>query len=128
MLTSPTVQFCSLIVSLVPVNPVVLAGLDITIVRGLKNAEVFEEEDVTFECKVSHDNATDVEWKLQDASLQSNEMNEISVEKGRVHTLKLRKVTQQDSGTVTFHIGPYTSTAQLKVKGNFLSITMLIYG
>ncbi|XP_066483103.1 obscurin isoform X3 [Tiliqua scincoides] len=91
-------------------------GLDITIIRGLKNAEVFEEEDVTFECKVSHDNAMDVEWKLQDASLQSNEMNEISIEKGRVHTLTLRKVTQQDSGTVTFRIGPYTSTAQLKVK------------
>ncbi|XP_015279814.1 PREDICTED: obscurin, partial [Gekko japonicus] len=91
-------------------------GLDITIIRGLKNAEVFEEEDATFECKVSHDNAKDVEWKLQEASLQSNEMNEISVEKGRVHTLRLRKVTQQDSGTVTFRVGPYTSTAQLTVK------------
>uniref|UniRef100_A0ACB8FVR8 Uncharacterized protein n=1 Tax=Sphaerodactylus townsendi TaxID=933632 RepID=A0ACB8FVR8_9SAUR len=91
-------------------------GLDITIIRGLKDAEVFEEEDVTFECKVSHDNARDVEWKLQDASLQSNEMNEISVEKGRLHTLRLRKVTQPDSGTVTFRVGPYTSTAQLTVK------------
>ncbi|XP_042333180.1 obscurin isoform X8 [Sceloporus undulatus] len=90
--------------------------LDITITKGLKNAEVFEDEDVTFECKVSHDNARDVEWKLQDASLQSNEMNEISVEKGRIHTLRLRKVTQQDSGTVTFRVGPYTSTAQLTVK------------
>ncbi|XP_053118296.1 obscurin isoform X21 [Hemicordylus capensis] len=90
--------------------------LDITIIRGLKNAEVFEDEDVTFECKVSHENAKDVEWKLQDASLQSNEMNEISVEQGKVHTLRLRKVTQQDSGTITFRVGPYTSTAQLKVK------------
>ncbi|KAJ6655088.1 hypothetical protein lerEdw1_005992 [Lerista edwardsae] len=100
-----------------------IEGLDITIIRGLKNAEVFEEEDVTFECKVSHDNATDVEWKLQDASLQSNELNEISVEKGRVHTLKLRKVTQQDSGTITFRIGPYTSTAQLKVKAPLPTFT-----
>ncbi|XP_062979003.1 obscurin [Elgaria multicarinata webbii] len=90
--------------------------LDVTILRGLKNAEVFEEEDVTFECKVSHDNARDVEWKLEDAVLQSHEMNEISVEKGRIHTLRLKKVTQQDSGTVTFRVGPYTSTAQLKVK------------
>lgn len=95
-----------------------LAGLDITIVKGLKNAEVFEEEDVSFECKLSHDDARDVEWKLQDVTLQSNEMNEIAIEKGRVHTLKLRKVTQQDSGTVTFRVGPYMSTAQLKVKGN----------
>lgn len=108
----------SLIFNLSPINTVILSGLDITIIRGLKNVEVFEDEDVTFECKVSHDNATDVEWKLQDASLESNEMNEISVEKGRVHMLKLKKVTQQDSGTVTFRVGPYTSTAQLTVKGN----------
>uniref|UniRef100_A0ABM5GMQ0 Obscurin isoform X5 n=1 Tax=Pogona vitticeps TaxID=103695 RepID=A0ABM5GMQ0_9SAUR len=91
-------------------------GLDVTIIRGLKNAEVFEDEDVTFECKVSHDHARDVEWKLQEVSLQSNEMNEISVENGRLHKLKLRKVTQQDTGTVTFRVGPYTSTAQLQVK------------
>ncbi|XP_025032708.1 obscurin-like, partial [Python bivittatus] len=93
-----------------------LSQLDITIIRELKNVEVFEEEDVTFECKVSHDNARDVEWKLQDLPLQSNEVNEISVEKGRVHKLMLRKVTQQDSGMITFRVGPYTSTAQLKVK------------
>ncbi|KAF7245684.1 Obscurin [Varanus komodoensis] len=91
-------------------------ALDVTILRGLKDAEAFEEEDVVFECKVSHDNARDVEWKLQDALLQSNEMNEISVEKGRIHTLRLKKVTQQDSGTITFRVGPYASTAQLKVK------------
>ncbi|KAK9396008.1 obscurin [Crotalus adamanteus] len=89
--------------------------VDITIIRGLKSVEVLEEEEVTFECEVSHDNAKDVEWKLQDLSLQSNQMNEISVERGRVHKLTLRNVTQQDSGTVTFRVGPYTSTARLRV-------------
>ncbi|XP_029139630.1 obscurin [Protobothrops mucrosquamatus] len=89
--------------------------VDITIIRGLKSAEVLEEEEVTFECEVSHDNAKDVEWKLQDLSLQSNQMNEISVERGRVHKLTLRNVTQQDSGTITFRVGPYTSTARLRV-------------
>ncbi|XP_019399214.1 PREDICTED: obscurin [Crocodylus porosus] len=89
---------------------------DVTIISGLKNTVVFEEEDATFQCKVSHENAKDVEWKLQDVALQSNEMNEISVEQGKVHTLRLRKVTQQDTGTITFRVGPYTSTAELTVK------------
>lgn len=91
---------------------------DVTIISGLKSVVVFEEEDAIFQCKVSHDNVRNVEWKLQDVALQSNEMNEISVEKGKIHILKLRKVTQQDTGTITFRVGPYMSTAELTVKGN----------
>ncbi|XP_029444171.1 obscurin isoform X11 [Rhinatrema bivittatum] len=90
--------------------------LDVTIVSGLKDAEVLAGEDVMFKCTVSHRDARDVEWKLQDISLQANEMNEISVEKGLTHTLTLRQVTQDDSGMVTFRVGPYTSTAELTVK------------
>ncbi|XP_064495791.1 obscurin [Pseudopipra pipra] len=89
---------------------------EVTIVSGLKDTEVFEGDDVTFRCQVSHENARDVEWKLQDVALQNNEMNEISVEKGKVHTLTLRKVTEQDIGTVTFRVGCHTSTAELTVK------------
>uniref|UniRef100_A0A8C0EE14 Obscurin n=1 Tax=Bubo bubo TaxID=30461 RepID=A0A8C0EE14_BUBBB len=89
---------------------------DVTIVSGLKDMVVFEGDDVTFQCQVSHENARDVEWKLQDIALQNNEMNEISVEKGKIHTLTLRKVTEQDIGTITFRVGPHTSTAELTVK------------
>ncbi|XP_074841400.1 obscurin isoform X2 [Carettochelys insculpta] len=89
---------------------------DVTIVSGLTNVVVFEEEDAVFQCTVSHDNAKDVEWKLEGVALQSNEMNEISVEKGKIHTLRLRTVTQQDTGTITFRVGPYVSTAELTVK------------
>ncbi|XP_008935253.1 PREDICTED: obscurin-like, partial [Merops nubicus] len=89
---------------------------DVTIVSGLKDVVVVEGDDVTFRCQVSHENARDVEWKLQDVALQNNEMNEISVEKGKVHTLTLRKVTEQDTGTVTFRVGPHKSTAELTVK------------
>ncbi|NWY67208.1 OBSCN protein, partial [Erithacus rubecula] len=84
---------------------------DVTIVSGLKDRVVAEGEDVTFQCQLSHEDARDVEWKLQDVALQNNEMNEISVEKGKIHTLTLRKVTEQDIGTVTFRVGPHTSTA-----------------
>ncbi|XP_053913945.1 obscurin isoform X12 [Cuculus canorus] len=89
---------------------------DVTIVSGLKDMVVFEGDDVTFRCQVSHENARDIEWKLQDVALQNNEMNEISVEKGRIHTLTLRKVTEQDIGTISFRVGPHTSTAELTVK------------
>lgn len=90
---------------------------DVTIVSGLKDMVVSEGDDVTFRCQVSHENARDVEWKLQDVALQSNEINEISVEKGKIHTLTLRKVTEQDIGTITFRVGAHTSRAELTVKG-----------
>ncbi|XP_050565252.1 LOW QUALITY PROTEIN: obscurin [Cygnus atratus] len=89
---------------------------DVTIVSGLKDMVVFEGDDVTFQCQVSHENARDVEWKLQDVALQNNEMNEISVEKGKIHKLTLRKVTDQDIGTIAFRVGPHVSTAELTVK------------
>lgn len=88
-----------------------------TIVSGLKDMVVFEGDDVTFQCQVSHENARDVEWKLQDVALQNNEMNEILVEKGKIHKLTLRKVTEQDIGTIAFRVGPHVSTAELTVKG-----------
>nr|XP_014350231.1 PREDICTED: obscurin isoform X4 [Latimeria chalumnae] len=89
---------------------------DVRILKGLQNVAVGEADDVVFRCEVSHERARDVQWTLQDIPLQSNEMNEISVEKGRTHILRLRKVTQEDSGLVTFKVGPYTSTAELTVK------------
>ncbi|XP_017602265.1 PREDICTED: obscurin isoform X2 [Corvus brachyrhynchos] len=96
---------------------------DVTIVRGLKDMVVSEGDDVTFRCQVSHENARDVEWKLQDVALQNNEMNEISVEKGKIHTLTLRKVTEQDIGTITFRVGAHTSTAELTVKAPPVTFT-----
>ncbi|CAH2281870.1 obscurin isoform X12 [Pelobates cultripes] len=90
--------------------------LDVTIVHGLKDVSVFAAEDVVFRCEVSHTNEKDVEWKLQGITLENNELNEISVENGKIHALKLSNVTQEDSGTVVFRVGPYMSTAELTVK------------
>ncbi|XP_053324277.1 obscurin [Spea bombifrons] len=90
--------------------------VDVTVVHGLKDVSVFAGEDVEFRCQVSHADAKDVEWKLQGITLETNEMNEISVEKEKVHLLKLKGVTLEDSGTVIFRVGPYTSTAELVVK------------
>ncbi|KAJ8408221.1 hypothetical protein AAFF_G00264490 [Aldrovandia affinis] len=88
---------------------------EFAIVKSLGSHVVDEEEDVLFECHVSHDNTPPIQWMLQGVPLQSNEMNEIRAE-GRVHTLILRSVTRQDSGTVTFVMGPHSSSAQLTVR------------
>ncbi|XP_073532982.1 obscurin [Phyllobates terribilis] len=90
--------------------------LDVAIIRGLTDVLVFAGEDAMFRCEVSHDIARDVEWKLQGITLESNEMNEISVERGKYHVLKLSSVTQDDSGSVTFRVGPHESTAELTIK------------
>ncbi|MEE6467486.1 hypothetical protein FKM82_007266 [Ascaphus truei] len=92
---------------------------DVTIVHGLKDVSVFAAENVLFRCEVSHADAGDVEWKLQGITLQSNEMNEISVEGGTggtVHTLTLKKVSLEDTGLVSFRVGQNTTAAQLEVK------------
>ncbi|XP_075172031.1 obscurin isoform X19 [Anomaloglossus baeobatrachus] len=97
--------------------------LDVTILRGLADVSVFAGQDAVFRCDVSHDSARDVEWKLQGITLESNEMNEISVERGKCHVLKLSGVTQEDSGSVTFRVGPYESTAELTIKAPLLVFT-----
>ncbi|XP_069770989.1 obscurin-like isoform X13 [Narcine bancroftii] len=90
--------------------------LDIKIIDGLKNLEVIEGGKALFECKLSHENARGVQWILGGIELQNNEMNEISVKNGNIHTILLRKITQDDTGTMIFKVGKYTSSAQLNVK------------
>ncbi|XP_045659965.1 obscurin isoform X26 [Ursus americanus] len=89
---------------------------EVTIVRGLVDAEVQVDGDVEFTCEVSRDGVTDVEWRLQGLPLQSNEVTEVSVRDGCTHTLQLKGVTPEDAGTVSFHVGVHTSSAQLTVR------------
>lgn len=90
--------------------------VEVSIQKFLESCVVLEGEDVRFECLVSHDEAPLALWKLQDVPLQNNEMNLIKAE-GCAHSLTLRGVTKADSGTVTFSVGNYTSTASLTVRG-----------
>ncbi|XP_041040413.1 obscurin isoform X3 [Carcharodon carcharias] len=99
---------------------------DVTIVDGLKNVEVVEGADALFECKVSHENAQGVQWVLGGIELQNNEMNEIAVQNGNIHTMLLRKVTPDDTGAVIFKIGKYISSAQLNVKAIPTTFTQLL--
>lgn len=88
--------------------------------RGLVDAEVQVDGDVEFSCELSRAGVTDVEWRLQGLPLQSNEVTEVSVRSGRTHMLQLKGVTPEDAGTVSFHVGRHTSSAQLTVRGSGL--------
>ncbi|XP_035994181.1 obscurin isoform X3 [Fundulus heteroclitus] len=90
-------------------------AVEVLILRFLESCVVYEGEDVHFECHLSHEEAPQTQWKLQDVPLQNNEMNVIKSE-GRVHSLLLRGVSAADSGTVTFTVGNHTSTASLTVR------------
>uniref|UniRef100_A0A2I3GZR0 non-specific serine/threonine protein kinase n=1 Tax=Nomascus leucogenys TaxID=61853 RepID=A0A2I3GZR0_NOMLE len=85
---------------------------EVTIVRGLVDVEVPADEDVEFSCEVSRAGATGVQWCLQGLPLQSNEVTEVAVRDGRIHTLRLKGVTPEDAGTVSFHLGNHASSAQ----------------
>lgn len=86
--------------------------------RGLLDAEVQADGEVEFSCEVSRAGATDVEWRLQGLPLQNNEVTEVAVQSGRTHTLRLKGVTPEDAGTISFHVGLHMSSAQLTVRGS----------
>lgn len=86
--------------------------------RGLVSAEVQADGEVEFSCEVSQAGATDVEWRLQGLPLQNNEVTEVAMRDGRTHTLRLKGVTLEDAGTVSFHVGVHMSSAQLTVRGS----------
>ncbi|XP_030016091.1 obscurin [Sphaeramia orbicularis] len=88
---------------------------EVSILKYLDSCVVYEGEDVRFECLVSHEEAPETQWKLQDVPLQNNEMNLIETQ-GQLHSLTLRGITKADSGTVIFTVGNHTSTASLTVR------------
>ncbi|XP_078213262.1 obscurin isoform X45 [Callithrix jacchus] len=95
---------------------------EVTIVRGLVDAEVPADEDVEFSCEVSRAGATDVQWCLQGLPLQNNEVTEVAVRDGRIHTLRLKGVMPEDVGTVSFHVGSHASSAQLTIRAPEVTI------
>ncbi|XP_013365188.1 PREDICTED: obscurin [Chinchilla lanigera] len=89
---------------------------EVTIVRGLVDTAAQADEDVEFSCEVSQAGATDVQWRLQGLPLQNNEVTEMAVQDGHTYVLHLKGVTPEDSGTVSFHVGGHSSSAQLTVQ------------
>lgn len=95
----------------------VSAEAEVLIVSGIKNTDVFVGEQAIFSCQLSRRAKGRVQWWLDGTRLENSTFSEISVGEDHVHTLTLRNLSPNDSGTVLFKTGGLTSSAKLLVKG-----------
>ncbi|XP_005721546.1 obscurin isoform X3 [Pundamilia nyererei] len=89
---------------------------EVVIVSGLKSTDVFVGEWATFSCQLSGKTHGKVQWWLDGSLLENSPFSEIGLAQGHIHTLTLKNLATDDSGTVTFKAGSLTSTAKLLVK------------
>ncbi|MGH0167117.1 UNVERIFIED_CONTAM: hypothetical protein FKN15_052514 [Acipenser sinensis] len=89
---------------------------EIKIVCGLKNSDVFVGDQATFSCQLSRKGIKEAQWWLDGSPLQNSPFNEIAVHNSTTHTLTLKNLAAEDSGTVTFRYGSLISSAKLLVK------------
>ncbi|XP_041658826.1 obscurin isoform X5 [Cheilinus undulatus] len=89
---------------------------EVFIVCGLKATDVFVGEWATFSCQLSGGAPGKVQWWLDGTLMKSSPSCEIGLNPGHIHTLILKNLATDDSGTVTFKAGSLTSTAKLLVK------------
>nr|XP_046264945.1 obscurin isoform X16 [Scatophagus argus] len=89
---------------------------EVFIVCGLKTTDVFVGEWATFSCQLSGRAPNKVQWWLDGTMLENSPFSEIGLSPGHIHTLTLKNLATDDSGTVTFKAGSLTSTAKLLVK------------
>ncbi|XP_035861185.1 obscurin isoform X13 [Sander lucioperca] len=89
---------------------------EVFIVCGLKTIDVFVGEWATFSCQLSGRAPGKVQWWLDGTLLENSPFSENGLSHGHIHTLTLKNLATDDSGTVTFKAGSLTSTAKLLVK------------
>lgn len=90
---------------------------EVFIVSGLKTTDVFVGEWATFSCQLSGKATGKVQWWLDGTWLENSPSSEMGLSQGHIHTLTLKNLATDDSGTVTFKAGSVVSTAKLLVKG-----------
>lgn len=93
---------------------------EVSFVCGLKTTDVFVGEWATFSCQLSGRAPHKVQWWLDGTLLENSPFSEIGLSSGNIHTLTLKNLATDDSGTVTFEAGSLTSRAKLLVKGIIL--------
>ncbi|XP_061109721.1 obscurin isoform X40 [Conger conger] len=86
------------------------------IVCALKNTDVFVGERAEFSCQLSRRPTRPVQWRLDGTVLRQSSFSDIGQGLANVHTLVLKNLASNDSGTVTFKVGSLVSTAKLLVK------------
>lgn len=93
---------------------------EVFIVCGLQTTDVFVGEWATFSCQLSGRAPGKAQWWLDGTMLKNSPFTEIGLSQSHIHTLTLKNLATDDSGTVMFKSGSLTSTAKLLVKGNML--------
>lgn len=84
------------------------------ITRHLEHVEVEEEGTAVFSCELNHE-APSVQWLLNDRVIHASHTNKIQ-NSGKVYTLVLKRLTQQES-RVTFKTVGISESTILRVKG-----------
>ncbi|KAK7123436.1 hypothetical protein R3I93_021760 [Phoxinus phoxinus] len=95
---------------------VAVQEVEVLIVSGIKNTDVFVGEQAIFSSQLSRRAKGRVQWWLDGTRLENSTFSEISVGEDHVHTLTLRNLSPNDSGTVLFKTGGLSSSAKLLVK------------
>ncbi|CAM4723719.1 unnamed protein product [Leuciscus chuanchicus] len=95
---------------------VTVQEVEVLIVSGIKNTDVFVGEQAIFSTQLSRRAKGRVQWWLDGTRLENSTFSEISVGEDHVHTLTLRNLSPNDSGTVLFKTGGLSSSAKLLVK------------
>lgn len=83
----------------------------------LEDVECLEGDTVTFRCRICPDEYLGVKWYLDETLLYTNELNEIQMVPGGIHTLTFRQLARKDTGTISFVAGDKRSYASLLVRG-----------
>uniref|UniRef100_A0A672TQ42 Obscurin n=1 Tax=Strigops habroptila TaxID=2489341 RepID=A0A672TQ42_STRHB len=96
--------------------------LNIGITKRLKNTEIQEGEDCTFECVLSHESIDDFNWTLNGNKVESEGRFKAS-NMGRKYTLSIKSVILDDAGEVIFTARGLTSKASLVVKEKPTEVT-----
>nr|XP_029498783.1 obscurin-like isoform X3 [Oncorhynchus nerka] len=96
---------------------------EVLIVCGLKSTDVFLGEWATFSCQLSRGvRPGEVQWWLDGTLLQDSPSSEIGLSQGHVHTLTLKDLAPDASGTVTFKACSLVSYAKLLVKDPIVEV------
>ncbi|KAL6489202.1 hypothetical protein MHYP_G00029430 [Metynnis hypsauchen] len=93
---------------------------EVLIVSGLKNTDIFVGEQAVFSCQLSRRAKGRVQWWLDGTRLENGPFSVIGVGEDNIHTLTLKNLAPNDSGSVLFKTGSLTSSARLLVKGTRL--------
>lgn len=99
------------------INFLFCSDLHITIAKRLKTTAVFEGDNCSFECVLSHELLEAATWFLKDQLVETNGRMVLS-SNGRRHKMNIQEAILSDAGDVLFSIKDLSCKTMLFVKGD----------